>query len=250
MSVVMRFVRPVVAALAAVCVLAFTALPASARLVIQIDKSSQRMTISLDGETIHHWPVSTGLRAYDTPSGSYTPFRLEEDHYSREWDDAPMPHSIFFTKKGHAIHGTTHLRNIGRPASHGCVRLEPENARVLFGLVKRHGLPNTRVVLTGEVPASAPAVARRTLDHRDRPTYVEPRDARQYDSRQYDPLRDDPPRASRQYGDRPHYPRQDAPRQGYWAQRPDGSLVFVEPEREYRQPLPPPPSFYGHRRWD
>ncbi len=195
----MRFVRCVLAALAAVCMLASIAPPAAARLVIDIDKSSQRMTVALDGETVHNWPVSTGLRAYDTPSGSYTPFRLEVDHYSREWDDAPMPHSIFFTKKGHAIHGTTHLRNIGRPASHGCVRLEPENARLLFGLVKKHGLANTKVVLHGEVPAvSPPAVARRApgasddeapaaaprrLD-RERPLYDDRRGySRRYDSR-------------------------------------------------------------------
>ena len=92
------------------------------------------MVVSQDGVRIHVWPVSTGLRRYDTPSGSYTPFRMEKDHFSREWDDAPMPHSVFFTKQGHAIHGTDHVRNLGRPASHGCVRLERPNAAALFRL--------------------------------------------------------------------------------------------------------------------
>ena len=127
----MRFLRALVAALAAVMVLAW---PASARIVIAIDKSAQRMTVSQDGERLYVWPVSTGQRGYDTPGGAYTPFRMEKTHFSREWDDAPMPHSIFFTRQGHAIHGTEHTRNIGRPASHGCVRLEPNNARVLFNL--------------------------------------------------------------------------------------------------------------------
>src|ERR1041385_1320440 len=142
----MHHIRPLGAALAAALLFALDALPASASLLIEIDKSSQQMTVSRDGRDIYVWPVSTGLSRYDTPSGAYTPFRMEKDHFSREWDDAPMPHSIFFTQRGHAIHGTEHIRSIGRPASHGCVRLEPENARVLFGLVKREGMANVRVV--------------------------------------------------------------------------------------------------------
>src|SRR3982751_5152156 len=124
----MRLIRLLGAALAGALLFAFNALPTSAALLIEIDKSSQQMTVSRDGRVVQVWPVSTGLSRYDTPSGAYTPFRMEKDHFSREWDDAPMPHSIFFTARGHAIHGTEHTRNIGRPASHGCVRLEPENA--------------------------------------------------------------------------------------------------------------------------
>src|SRR5690349_16373227 len=87
---------------------------------------------------------------------------MERDHFSREWDDAPMPNSIFFTREGHAIHGTYH-RSIGRPASHGCVRLSVENSRVLFDLVKRQGMANTRVVLFGEIPyGGEPAATRRS----------------------------------------------------------------------------------------
>ena len=154
----MRFFRPFAAAVAAVLVLA---LPASAKILIAIDKSAQRMTVSQDGAQLYVWPVSTGQRGYDTPGGQFTPFRMEKDHFSREWDDAPMPHSIFFTKQGHAIHGTEHTRNIGRPASHGCVRLEPENARVLFNMVKQEGMANVRVVLSGATGPGGPAMARR-----------------------------------------------------------------------------------------
>src|SRR5512139_3555926 len=96
---------------------------AQAAIQIDIDKDTQTMTVAVDGVAKHRWPVSSGLPSYETPSGSYKTFRTEEDHYSKEWDDAPMPHSIFFTKKGHAIHGTDVVRRLGNPASHGCVRL-------------------------------------------------------------------------------------------------------------------------------
>jgi hypothetical protein len=134
---------------------------AQADVLIKVDKAAQRMTVSVDGAQRHVWAVSTGRSGYITPSGSYTPFRLEADHYSKEWDDAPMPHSIFFTKDGHAIHGSFDTRRLGSPASHGCVRLAPSNAAALFALVKKEGLANTKVVLSGETPVSAPAVAKR-----------------------------------------------------------------------------------------
>ena len=145
--------------LAAAFALALSALPAAAALLISIDKTTQRMSVEMDGQEIFNWPVSTGTRGYDTPSGSYKPFRMEADHFSREWDDAPMPHSIFFTQVGHAIHGTTHTKAIGSPASHGCVRLEPQNAEALFKLVKQEKMANTRIVLTGTTPAPPPVAA-------------------------------------------------------------------------------------------
>ena len=76
------------------------------RLIIAINKANQKMTVSLDGDTLHRWKVSTGARGYDTPSGNFRPFRLEKEHFSKEWDDAPMPYSIFFTGRGHAVHGS------------------------------------------------------------------------------------------------------------------------------------------------
>lgn len=88
---------------------------ARANVMIIIDKSAQKMTVTVNGEDRYTWPVSTGRDGYDTPSGDFQPFRMEKDHFSREWDDAPMPNSIFFTKIGHAIHGTYEVRNLGKP---------------------------------------------------------------------------------------------------------------------------------------
>ena len=203
--------RPVAAAIAAVCLLAS---PAFAKLLIEIDKSAQRMVVSQDGAQLYVWPVSTGQRGYDTPGGQFTPFRMEKDHFSREWDDAPMPHSIFFTTRGHAIHGTEHTRNIGRPASHGCVRLEPENARTLFNMVKQEGMANVRVVLFGPTGPGGPAMVRRT------PQYNQPG----YD----DDVTGTVPRADRELGYRSNP----------WGGQPDYY------ERRYRAP---PPPWFGPR---
>jgi hypothetical protein len=121
---------------------------ARADILINIDKSAQRMTVSKDGRMLYNWPVSTGKTGHATPSGSFRAFRMERDHFSKEWDDAPMPYSIFFTKIGHAIHGT-YSKNIGLPVSHGCVRLSVGNAEKLYDLVQREGVLKTQVVLTG-----------------------------------------------------------------------------------------------------
>ena len=122
---------------------------AQAEVLIKIDKSSQTLTVSRDGEPLYTWPVSTGRTSHPTPSGAFSAFRMEADHYSKEWDEAPMPHSIFFTKLGHAIHGTYDTKKLGKPASHGCVRLSPAHAATLFAIVKQNGVTNTKVVLTG-----------------------------------------------------------------------------------------------------
>jgi L,D-transpeptidase catalytic domain len=84
---------------------------------------------------------------------------MNEIWYSKQWDNAPMPHAILFSKKGHAIHGTEETKKLGKPASHGCVRLSPENARTLFALVKAKGLENTEIVLNGNTPRSEARVA-------------------------------------------------------------------------------------------
>lgn len=131
------------------------AVPAQAELLITVDKSAQHMTVVQDGEQLYVWPVSTGASGYDTPSGDWKPFRMEKDHFSKEWDDAPMPNSIFFTMEGHAIHGTFETKNLGRPVSHGCVRLSRANSEILWGLVKKNKMANTKVVLTGEIPGGA-----------------------------------------------------------------------------------------------
>lgn len=128
---------------------ASSACPVQAEILITIDKSSQRMTVSNGGEALYAWPVSTGRIGHSTPSGEFSAFRMEADHYSKEWDDAPMPHSIFFTKLGHAIHGTFDTKKLGTPVSHGCVRLSPAHATTLFAMVKQNGVTHTKVVLTG-----------------------------------------------------------------------------------------------------
>ena len=145
----LRFSRLGFASFAAALVLAS---PARADLVITVDKSAQQMTVADDGTVLYTWPVSTGMADYDTPTGEFKPFRMERDHFSREWDDAPMPYSIFFTQEGHAIHGSNDVKHLGRPASHGCVRLSHPHAATLFSLVQQEGISNTRVVLTGEIP--------------------------------------------------------------------------------------------------
>jgi lipoprotein-anchoring transpeptidase ErfK/SrfK len=128
----------------------------AAGVLINIDKSEQRMVVSVDGNQRWYWPVSTGRRGYDTPSGSFRPFRMEISHFSRQWDNAPMPHSIFFTSVGHAIHGTYESAYLGSAVSHGCVRLSPENAAQLYDLVKAEGMSNTRVVISGSVRVGEP----------------------------------------------------------------------------------------------
>jgi hypothetical protein len=121
---------------------------AYADILVTVDKSAQRMTVSEDGQVLYNWPVSTGKTGHATPSGSFRAFRMEPDHFSKEWDDAPMPYSIFFTKVGHAIHGTS-SKNLGMPVSHGCVRLSVANASKLYAMVQKEGVLKTKVVLTG-----------------------------------------------------------------------------------------------------
>ena len=134
---------------------AFTALTlfasgaAQAKVAITVDKDNQQMPVAVDGVQRYTWPVSSGLPSYETPNGSFRAFRMEEDHYSKEFDDAPMPHSIFFTPGGHAIHGSPHVRSLGTAVSHGCVRLAPDNAATLYALVQKAGMKNTRVTVTG-----------------------------------------------------------------------------------------------------
>lgn len=122
---------------------------AQANVSITVDKNAQQMTVAVDGVERYRWPVSTGIPSYETPNGSFRTFRMEEDHFSKEFDDAPMPHSIFFTKIGHAIHGTDSESRLGTPASHGCVRLSRANATTLYELVQKEGVLKTTVTLTG-----------------------------------------------------------------------------------------------------
>lgn len=128
-----------------------TSQPVLASILIEIDKLTQTMTVSVDGQERYRWRVSTGATGFSTPAGSYNTFRMEVMHYSREWDNARMPHSIFFTKRGHAIHGSNHP-GLGTPRSHGCVRLSVSNAATLYQLVQAKGMTETKVVVIGPDP--------------------------------------------------------------------------------------------------
>ena len=127
----------------------FTSNAAQAKIAITVDKDAQMMTVAVDGVERYHWPVSTGNPSHETPNGTFRTFRMEADHFSKEFDDAPMPHSIFFTKIGHAIHGTESESKLGAPVSHGCVRLSRANASTLYAMVEKDGVLNTTVTLTG-----------------------------------------------------------------------------------------------------
>jgi hypothetical protein len=140
---------------------ALGAAPARADVLITVDKSTQVVTVAVDGATRWEWKVSTGRIGHDTPNGTYHALWLDADHHSKKYDDAPMPHAIFFTDLGHALHGTFATRQLGMPASHGCVRLEPANATQLFALVKQQGPRNTTIVITGD--------AREALNRTHRP---------------------------------------------------------------------------------
>lgn len=142
-------VRITIAMLAAVA--AATAAQASAKpapvVEIRVDISAQSMAVDVDGWPYARWKVSTAREGYHTPRGSWRPFLLKKMHYSRKYDNSPMPNSIFFLG-GYAIHATGYTRSLGRPASHGCVRLHPQNALKLYGLIQKYGLRSTRITIS------------------------------------------------------------------------------------------------------
>lgn len=116
----------------------------AATIVARVDLSQQQMRVYVNGAPRYTWAVSTGAGRYRTPTGTYRPQRLEVDWHSRKYGWAPMPFSIFY-HRGYAIHGTNAISKLGRPASHGCVRLHPTNAKRLFSLVSRYGMRNMRI---------------------------------------------------------------------------------------------------------
>ena len=191
--------------LCATLVAALTSLLASAagaHVLINVDKSSQQMTVSVDGAPRYHFAVSTGRPGFGTPSGTFHPQRMERTWFSKEYYNSPMPHSIFF-HGGFAIHGSYEINRLGGPASHGCIRLHPDNAATLYALVQQEGMGATTIVVSGE----SAGVARRS-----------PRD-NQYESQ---------PAYS---GQRPAPYYQPAPyQQPYWQQSPGW---YQQPQRSY-----------------
>lgn len=139
--------RNFLAALAVV----FMILPASnaiaAPLEARIDLSSQTMVVKKNGKVRYKWKISSGRKGYTTPTGRWSAKWLSKHHRSRKYNNAPMPYAVFF-HGGYAVHGTDAISRLGRPASHGCIRLHPDNASKFYNLVERTGLKNTRVVIT------------------------------------------------------------------------------------------------------
>ncbi len=124
---------------------------------MNVSKTSQRMSVLVDGTARYNWKVSTGATRYTTPNGVFKPQWLARKWKSRQYNNAPMPHSIFF-HQGYAIHGTKEVSRLGRIASHGCVRLAPENAAQLYSIVQKQ-MANTRIVVSNDVidmPGEAP----------------------------------------------------------------------------------------------
>lgn len=139
----------------------FMPLAAQAGVGVQVDLSTQRMTVTEDGRVRHVWTISSGRPGFRTPTGTYRPQRLARMHYSRAYDLAPMPHSIFFTG-GYAIHGTGEVRRLGRTASHGCIRLSKGQAAELYRLVQARGPENTRISISGDASLADAAPAARS----------------------------------------------------------------------------------------
>jgi lipoprotein-anchoring transpeptidase ErfK/SrfK len=136
------------AAAAACLLLQFTPVTASAaNLIAKVSLGSQTMTVTQNGFVRYRWKVSTARNGYVTPTGSWSAKWLSLNHRSRKYDNAPMPYAVFFNG-GYAVHATFDLKRLGRPASHGCVRLHPDNAAQFFSMAKQAGLSNTRVVIT------------------------------------------------------------------------------------------------------
>ena len=128
-----------------IIVIGFMSVPAlSASLEARIDISEQKMRVYRNGVLQYNWSISSGKRGFRTPTGTYRPTRMYKEYYSKKYYNSPMPYSIFF-RGGYAIHGTGHVKALGRPASHGCIRLHPKNAARLYSMVRRVGASNTRI---------------------------------------------------------------------------------------------------------
>jgi hypothetical protein len=180
----MRFRSWLCASLAA-ALASLLAPAAGAHVLINVDKSSQQMTVSVDGAPRYRFTVSTGRPGLGTPSGTFHPLRMEPTWFSKEYYNSPMPHSIFF-HGGFAIHGSYEINALGGPASHGCIRLHPDNATTLYALVQQQGMEATTIVVSGDVlarrrapaadeyPPAAPGYGQPGYGQRAAPAYQQP----------------------------------------------------------------------------
>lgn len=154
-------------------------------LVANIDLASQRMRVVVNGVEEHVWKISSGTRSYNTPTGTWKPYRMHRMWHSRKYDMAPMPYSVFF-HKGYAVHGTQYVSRLGRPASHGCIRLRTSNAKKFYELVREHGRVLTQVNVTGAYAWKTPprTTRKRVVRKRTYPTY-RPNYRRRYAERRW-----------------------------------------------------------------
>ncbi len=189
--------------------------PARPTLQVMIDLSRQRLQLSYDGRPQESWAISSGREGYPTPRGVFRPQWASKMWYSRKYDNAPMPHAVFFTG-GVAVHGTQSIGALGQPASHGCVRLAPANAARFYALVHKHGYARTRIEVIGTPPPSRVA---------KRPAPVTPRAASTQPRRSADPRRQ--PRQQGYGWVQPGASRQQLKRHA------DG-LVYLPPNSPYR----------------
>ncbi len=139
----MRLIAFVIVSLAWALFGTFTA---SAAVEARIDVKTQKMQVLVDGVQTYEWRVSTARKGYVTPKGDYKPQDMYKKYYSHKYHNSPMPYAIFYNG-GYAVHGTNAVASLGKPASHGCVRLDTENAAKLYALVTEHGKANTRIVI-------------------------------------------------------------------------------------------------------
>lgn len=139
--------RPLVLAIALAVASALLPSAASASVHARVSKSTQTMHVYVHGTLYYSWPVSTGRGRYATPSGSFRAQRLERRWYSTKYNNAPMHNAVFY-HRGYAIHSTVEVSRLGRPASHGCVRLAPSHAAQFFSLVSSHGIGRTKITIT------------------------------------------------------------------------------------------------------
>lgn len=198
----------------------FAAGAAQAKVEITVDKNAQLMTVAVDGVQRYQWPVSSGNPSHETPNGTFRTFRMEADHFSKEFDDAPMPHSIFFTKIGHAIHGTESEKWLGTPVSHGCVRISRANATTLYALVEKEGVLNTTVTLTGSSQIALARNPRTRANAEMARSEPAPQDSAAGDPVMLTPQRLPPGQYAGQYT--PQY----APQYTQPAQRPDDGYIY------------------------
>ena len=219
---------------------------AQAKVEITVDKNNQKMTVAVDGVQRYQWPVSTGNPTHETPNGTFQTFRMDANHFSKEFDDAPMPHAIFFTKLGHAIHGTESEGKLGIPVSHGCVRISRANAATLYDLVEKEGVLNTSVTLTGSSQIALAHLGRNRIQYArqdiydgqaggtaGQPVALTPRQAQsQYPQGQY---------AQGQY-QQGQYQQGQYQQQGQYAQRPDDGYIYPADGSDDGARYPAPPS--------